>query len=523
MDQDWSQVLAYTVLGPGHLFPGTLVNKLKNRLPPAAVASLFLLLSPGLTQAQSPAAPPVPPVDSGSNAYLPPAAVAPESTLPASAPAAVAPAPTQVPAGSTAGPAPSTLVPVQVPGGVQGPVATEAPPGAVSNVVPYPSASTAGPVEQPDFVAAAGKGLVATSPDKRFQIGFRPRVQLRGTLNKDDSGSQLQETVNTLRLTIAGYALSQDLKYFIQFAFGPGDFDGNSSPIFDAYVEYTGIRDFNVKVGQFFTPFDRARTIREFALQFVDRQGVVREFSLDRDIGIGFSSQDLFGLGGRLAYNLFLGGGDGRDRIADTKNKYGPQTPGMLSVARVIVRPWGQFDDDQEGDLTRSATPHMAIGAAGAYNLSSDREKSTFGNTYTLGTFNYVHAEADLVFKWHGFSLLTEFLYREANKAEHSAVVAGQKVTERSRSGYGYFAQVGQMLTSKLELTARAETLKGTNNALGNVLRTVARTSGRQMGGGLNFYLNGHAFKLQTDYFYVFGYDLGKGAHVARLQLDATF
>ncbi|MDB4988649.1 MAG: Phosphate-selective porin and superfamily [Myxococcaceae bacterium] len=379
------------------------------------------------------------------------------------------------------------------------------------------------PLEQASFVAAAGKGLVATSADKRFQLGVRPRVQLRTTLNKDDNSSQLQATVNTLRLTIAGYALSPDLKYFIQFAFGPGDFDGNASPIFDAYVEYGGLRDLNVRVGQYFVPFDRARTIREFALQFVDRQAVVRELSLDRDVGLMFSSQDLFGLGGRLAYNVFIGGGDGRNRVADTTNKSGPQTPGMLSVARVIVRPFGQFDDDQEGDVARSATPHMAIGAAGAYNLSSDREKSTFGNTYKLGTFNYAHAEADLVFKWRGFSLLTEFLYRKANKAQNTGVVADQTVTERSRSGYGYFAQLGQMLTSMLELTARAETLKGTNGANGKPLRDVARVSGRQVGGGLNCYLNGHAFKLQTDYFYVFGDRFQNGAHVARLQLDATF
>ena len=424
---------------------------------------------------------------------------------------AAPPSTTTIPQGPPLQPVASSAPVAPAPGGV---------PGAVSATVPYPSASTGATTDQPTFAAAAGKGLVATSADKRFQIGLRPRVQLRTTYNKDETSSQLQAAVNTLRLTIAGYALTEDLKYFIQFAFGAGDFDGNSSPIFDAYVEYTGIRDLNVKVGQFFTPFDRARTIREFALQFVDRQSVVREFSLDRDVGIGFSSQDLFGLGGRLAYNLFIGGGDGRNRIADTKNKYGPQTPGMLSVARLIVRPWGQFDDDQEGDLARSGKPHMAIGAAGAYNLSTDRDKSTFGNTYTLGTFNYAHAEADLVFKWHGFSMLSEFLYRKANKSDHTAVVSGQTVTERSRSGYGYFAQVGQMLTRMLELTARAETTKGTDRAL----REVARVSGRQVGGGLNVYLNGHAFKLQTDYFYVFSSNtFSHGAHVARLQLDATF
>jgi phosphate-selective porin OprO and OprP len=488
-----------------------LVNKLKNRSIGVSLAVFALLSSPlGSASAQAPASA-LNPAPQPGPAVSEPALVAPAFAPGAPTdPATAAPAPPSVPVPALA---PAVVVP-PVP-----PAASEVP-AAVPAAVPQSATSNAGPVEPPTFTAVAGKGLVATSADKRFAIGLRPRVQLRTTYNKDQTSSQLQAAVNTLRLTIAGHALTEDLKYLVQLAFGSGDFDGNASPIFDAFIEYTGMRDLNVKVGQFFTPFDRARTIREFALQFVDRQGVVREFSLDRDVGIGFSSQDLFGLGGRLAYNVFIGGGDGRNRVADTKNKYGPQTPGMLSVARLIVRPWGQFDDDQEGDLQRSGKPHMAIGAAGAYNLSTDRDKSTFGNTYTLGTFNYAHAEADLVFKWHGFSVLSEFLYRKANKSEHTAVVSGQTVTERSRSGYGYFAQVGQMLTRALELTARAETLKGTDRAL----REVARVSGRQLGGGLNLYLNGHAFKLQTDYFYVFSSNtFSHGAHVARLQLDATF
>lgn len=405
--------------------------------------------------------------------------------------------------------------------------ATPAPVAAPEPVPTAPVAGAAAPAQTstpssplPDFVVAPGKGISLTSADKRFQLGVRARVQLRETLQKDDVQTQLESQVRTLRLVVAGHALVPELKYLIQFAFGANDFEsGNSSPIFDAFVEYTKLRDLNVRVGQFFVPFDRARTIREFALQFVDRQGVVRELTLDRDVGIMFSSTDLFGLSSRLAYNVFVGGGDGRNRVADAKNKYGPQTPGLLVVGRLIARPFGAFDDDQEGDVTRSATPHLALGVAGAYNLSTDRDHSTYGTTYTLGTFNYTHAAADLVFKWKGFSLLTEFLYRKANAEEHSATVAMAKVTERSRSGYGYFAQVGQMLTSQLELTARAEKLWGTDRAL----RDLAKVSGRQVGGGLNLYLNGHAFKLQTDYFYVFGDDFGKGSHVARLQLDASF
>src|SRR5205085_2142840 len=127
------------------------------------------------------------------------------------------------------------------------------------------------------------------------------------------------------------------------------------------YLEYVGVRDANLKVGQFFVPFDRARTIRESALQFADRQQVVKELTLDRDIGVAVSSNDLFGLNGWLGYALYVGTGEG-------KNQFGPRAPWPLVSARVVVRPFGNFDDDQEADLSREWRPRLAIGIAGAYN-----------------------------------------------------------------------------------------------------------------------------------------------------------
>lgn len=376
------------------------------------------------------------------------------------------------------------------------------------------------------MVAAPGRGLTVATSDQRFAITLRARMQLRTTLTThDDRATELDAGVRTLRFVVSGNVLVPELKYFIQLAFAAGDYERDTaSPIFDAFVEYTKLRDLNVRVGQFFVPFDRARTTREFALQFVDRQQVVRELTLDRDFGLMLSSQDLFGLGSRLGYHLFAGSGDGKNRVLDSKNPNGPQKPGVLLVGRLVTRPFGAFDDDQEGDLARSTSPHLALGVAGAYNISSDRDKGTYGATFVTGTFNYVNAAADLVFKWHGFSLFGEVLYRNANKASNTGVPSGATapITERSRSGYGYFVQAGQMLTGLLEVVTRWEELfakEGTDPAL----RDLAKWNGRQIGGGLNLYLNGHFFKLQTDYFYIFGVRDGRESHVARLQLDASF
>jgi hypothetical protein len=387
-----------------------------------------------------------------------------------------------------------------------------------------PPASAPSPAEKPEVVVAPGKGLTVTAADKRFQVTFRSRIQLRETLVHGDAGTTNEVQVRTLRFITQGYVLQPELKYLIQLAFGANDFEnGNSSPIFDAFIEYVKLRDLNVRFGQYFVPFDRARTIREFALHFVDRQIVVRELTLDRDVGLMLSSSDLGGWGSRLAYNIFLGGGDGKNRVADVRNPNGPQKPSVLIVGRFILRPFGAFDDDQEGDLTRTPTPKLAIGVAGGFNKASSRDHSTYGNTYTQGTFDYAHGAADLVFKWHGFALLAEGVVRQASRDTQSGTDAdGNTVTERSRSGFGYLVQLGQMLTEKVEVAARWDDLharSGTDPAL----VALVNSAGRQLGTALNYYLNGHALKLQADYFYTFGQDVEVGNHSLRAQLDASF
>ena len=53
--------------------------------------------------------------------------------------------------------------------------------------------------------------------------------------------------------------------------------------IYDAFLDWKAHRDISVKAGQFFVPFDRLRTVREFALQMGDRPRPVAELTLDRD------------------------------------------------------------------------------------------------------------------------------------------------------------------------------------------------------------------------------------------------
>jgi hypothetical protein len=226
------------------------------------------------------------------------------------------------------------------------------------------------------------------------------------------------------------------------------------------------------------------------------------------------SSANLFGLREVLGYQFFIGGGDGRNRFA-------AYVPGPLTVLRLSLRPFGAFDDDQEGDLTRADRPRLALGLAAAYNFRTSRRNSTYGTAFTAGTTDYANLAADLVLKYRGFSLLAEALWRKASDDVLEQSVNGTVTREPTRSGYGYFVQGGLLVNSQVELTARWEQLfarKGTDPQLVQLVQS----QGKQVGGGLNVYLNGHAFKVQGDYFYIFG-PQGDPRHLARLQLDASF
>ena len=190
----------------------------------------------------------------------------------------------------------------------------------------------------------------------------------------------------------------------------------------------------------------------------------------------------------------------------------------------------GTFDDDVEGDLTHSSSPHLALAVGVAYNQSTDRPRSTtsVSNTYQfyqLGGFDYFHMAADLVFKWAGFSMLAEWLWRSASadsRTPGTPAGAMGAITEYSRQGWGAPAQAGMMLGDNFEVWGRYEHMEAMRGTDPTFISAV-NAGGNVTAGGVNCYLNGHFFKIQLDWQHTFGNDYGIGEHLVRMQLDATF
>lgn len=369
-----------------------------------------------------------------------------------------------------------------------------------------------------------GKGLTV-STGERFSLNLRSRVQLRYQLSipaEDAAGERdVQQLVHvsTLRLYFSGHVLTPDLTYVLQLALAARDYrDGSVSPLFDAYFDWKAHRDLSIRAGQYFVPFDRLRTIREFALQLPERPRPVAELSLDRDVGVTFYSDRFLGDRSPVAWRVGAFGGGGTN-LTEGKE------PGLLLVGRLELRPLGPIDDDAEGDLERRRAPGLAVGAAFANNWNTNRVRSTTGATFSGGTTDYAHAAGDVVFKWWGAALEAEYLWRRASVDQIVSTDAdGAPRLEPTRSAHGWVVQASYVFDPPFEIVgrlSRSYALDGTDPRL----VTELESRGQEIAAGLNYYVNGHRFKLQADWLARTRRDFqfDEVDQVVHAQLDATF
>lgn len=373
--------------------------------------------------------------------------------------------------------------------------------------------------------AKPGKGVTFEQKGD-YKLNLRGRFQALAVFAENDDEIATEGYIRRARLNLEGYVFNEDLEYKFELAFAPRDLDESGSPVLDAYLNLAHVRDANLKVGLFKTPFDRQRVTSSGNLQFVDRSPLLAETTLDRDFGISVHSEDLFGLDGRLGYALGLFTGEGRGRL---------EAPaGFLYTARLEYRPFGAFDDYSEADLTRSSRPRLAIAGSVGWNEDAVRTNSNRGSALgdEFGGFDYLHLATDAMFKWNGLSLLGEMIWRDAR--DEDPVVLGEELLA-PRNTWGWFVQGGQMLTDEFEVVARyteQHALSGDNSSA--LLEDLAG-EGREVGAGLNWYVQGHSLKLQADYFRTWGDDLEQGAvqlagtefadgaNQVRVQLQAAF
>lgn len=363
--------------------------------------------------------------------------------------------------------------------------------------------------------AEFGRGITMRSADGAVSLAIRARLQVRGTVylpeEDQDQDPAAFFQARRMRLVFLAEAKEQHLQLYVQLGIAPADMEADLLvPLRDATIIWTGIRDLSLKVGQMKVPFNRERVISSSALQFTDRSNTNAELTLDRDVGLQLFSNDLFGLGGILGYQAGVFSGDGRNRFVEDY--------GLLYVFRLQAQPLGRMDDAYaEADLTREDRPRLSLGLGGAYNQRSRRQRSTHGAVYRLEGFDQLHAEADLIFKFAGLSVQAEVLLRRASEARREGVLNRLPVIETSRSGLGYMVQVGYVLPNFMELALRWSDVRPFPGIESTLLKQ------RDLSGAVGWYASGHDLKIQADYTYTFGRDLGIGSHLVRTQIQVYF
>src|SRR5690606_26854399 len=126
------------------------------------------------------------------------------------------------------------------------------------------------------------------------------------------------------------------------------------------------------------------------------------------------------------------------------------------------------------------------------------------------GTTDYHNATASARFKIVGLSLTGEFFWRQGRRNPGDAVIEdalGNPIPapiELPRNGLGWFAQAGYMIPhAPVEVAGRYSQIRAPG------ADTQTSMSDRQeVGGGLSGYVAGHPFKLQADYFRIWGDDI---------------
>lgn len=403
------------------------------------------------------------------------------------------------------------------------------------------------PVQVDEQSWVPGDGLEFVSKDDMFSMAIRLRGQFlyeveRGFDADKNARSDPKQnlTLRRARITFAGHMWGPKTQYKVELAIAPADLGmthvaGTDNPpvlsdrdnyptrsvLHDWYVQFSQLRDLNFRIGQWKVPFSRERVISSGDLQFVDRSLTNQEFNLDRDIGIEFRSNDLFGLNKQLRYYAGVYNGDGR-------NQYELENFGLMYLGRLEFLPLGNFKDYSEVDFQRSSEPGLSVGFAFAHVQDAAGNRAILGSRpRDGGTTDYHNLTADVMFKFRGISLETMWFWRAGERQRGNATdSAGMPIpTEAPRDGWGGGAQAGYLLpTIELELSARYNALRRSG--------TMSESSlgdGNEVAFALSYYFARHALKLQADWTRHWGEGSGAGRAFAdseeryRAQLQAAF
>lgn len=378
------------------------------------------------------------------------------------------------------------------------------------------------PIEPGALAFKPGRGFTAKSADGDFALNLGARAQFLYSLlheNADGGTTEHSMQIRRARLALTGNMFDPNVKYKMELAVSPRDqntTDGavTTTSLLDFYADFAHVRDLSLRLGQYKVPFNRQRVISSGALQLVDRSIANAEFNVDRDIGLDLRSEDFLGLEA-LRYYLGVYPGGGRNSFQTEETWH------MFYLGRVEVLPFGDFSDYVEADFERTG-PRLSLGLAYAHIDDAPLNRGVLGAAAADGgSTDFDIFEADVMFKFAGLSILSEFFWRDGERNPgNTPDDDGMLTISPTRDGIGWFIQSGYLLPRMpVELALRYSMIDGKDDAGENGL-----TDSEEYVAGASYYFAHHQLKLQADYSrLVTDGEFGDGVDQIRAQLQLAY
>ncbi len=368
-----------------------------------------------------------------------------------------------------------------------------------------------------------GKGMInLVAKDSSWSVQFAPRIQFLTSVDwKNENGNLGDANTNFLirraRLKFSGFAYSPKLRYKLELGLSNRDVSGGSKytgntprVILDAVVKWNFYKNFVLWAGQTKLPGNVERVVSSANLQLVDRSILNARFNIDRDIG--FQLRHHFNLTDKFVIREIIAFSQGEGRNITTGNEGGLQYTGRLEFL-----PFGTFKNrgDYKGsDLKREQTPKLAVSISYDFNNNAVKTRSNMGSYMEtdigLHETNISTTFIDAMFKYRGFSIMTEF----ANRTAEDPFAKNEDGSETGLSvqeGSGFNFMSGYLFKNNWEVTGRY-----------SIVDLKRKDASGQYTFGVSKYIVGHKLKVQTDITYLSIAGVNEGL-LYRLQLDVHF
>lgn len=359
------------------------------------------------------------------------------------------------------------------------------------------------------------KGFYLLSDDEKFRFKFNIQIQtLHEFIYKETETDQNTFKFARLRTYFSGHSFSPKFKYNLTV-----DYSSGGAALKDAHVDLDLVDYFKIRAGQFYLPLNREDLYSGIGLQLVDASIVSTHFGIGRDRGVMFQGKIVK----PLTYQFFVVNGDSR-APADSKVKNESnvnKNKKFLIGTGFIYTALGKLGGFQ-GDPDYSESPNLGFATSVLYDFGNASETQDFETFTQQGILPHenklTRGDLDGTFTWMGFSILGQWQFVYNN--EFRALDTGYLV----QSGY-------YIIPKKVEVAGRYAAVipDFPNPALSRTGLTAAAGGNGvpvyEWGGGLNYYIQGHPMKIQTDYDLIMN-DKGfrnKNNHIVRTQLTLVF